>query len=217
MELSIVGDGLLDPRKLQAWTQQQQDRIFQAVGGGMNAAGKVIADKANADARRVLTIAKKTFPNFFRRVYQQRKDILPQMLVASRVLWIGIHERGGTIQGPLLVPLLEEGKRIGPKAFRLLLKQLDSQGNLWADRVDGRTILFTEKIGGKEQVRGTRRFERAERQRTGAKTIKRGAAVPIAIVIPRARMRKRLQFERIVRSNTGLIVREIQQRLNKGR
>lgn len=215
MQLSFQLSGLFDARDMKKWTEQRQQKIFAAVAGGMTVAGKTIADKANADARRVLNIKRKAFPNFFRRVYQQRTDILPQMLIASRVLWFGIHERGGTIQGPLLVPLLEEGQRIGPKAFRLLLKQLDSQGNLWTDRVGGRTILFTEKLGKEEQAKGARKFVRAERIRSGKKSVRRGASVPIALVVPRAKMRKRLQFERIVRSNTNVIAKEVQKRLNR--
>lgn len=216
MQLDIVGEGLLDPKKLRAWTVQQQARIHSAVAAGMTVGGKTITDRVNADARQALKIARRSFPNFFRKVYANRKDSMPAMLLASRVKWIGIHEKGGTIEGPLLVPLLEEGRRIGPKAFKNLLRQLNAQGNLWSDRVNGKSILFTEKLGGKEQVSGVQRFARAERKRTGAKTIKRGQAIPIAVVIPRAQMRKRLRFAQVVRDNLGAITREIQARLNQG-
>ena len=87
--------------------------------------------------------------------------------------------RGGTVSGNLLIPLLPG--RIGPKRFRQVVDALMRSGNAFFIEKDGKVILMAENI--RENASALTRFKRAERARTGAKQIKRGQEIPIAVLV----------------------------------
>ncbi len=84
--------------------------------------------------------------------------------------WLGLHEKGGTVSGNLLIPLLPG--RIGPKRFKAVVDGLLRSGNAFFVEKNGKVILMAENI--RENASQLTRFKRAERARTGAKQIKRG-------------------------------------------
>jgi hypothetical protein len=150
-------------------------------------------------------------------VHARRTDILPVVDFYSKIPWMGIHERGGVIQGPVLIPLTEEGKRMGAKAFRRVVTGLMRQGNAFFKNVNGKVILFAENIA--ESGKLLTRFRKAFRQRTGMAQrarIQRGIDLPIAILLPRVEIRKRLRLTEIVQQNLRLIASAIERRLAHG-
>src|SRR5574340_44381 len=40
------------------------------------------------------------------KVLDKKTDRLPALLVGSKIPWLGLHEKGGTVSGNLLIPLL---------------------------------------------------------------------------------------------------------------
>lgn len=144
-------------------------------------------------------------------MFDTKPEQLPDLLIGSRVPWLGIFERGGRIAGNLLIPLLPQ--RIGPKRFRAVIDGLLRSGNAFFRRVNGKTILFAENIT--ENAGQLRRFKRAERQRTGAKRLKRGQEIPIAVLVKSVSLKKRLDLEGTVRGNLSVIANAISQELAK--
>jgi len=53
-----------------------------------------------------MTVVKKSFvKGFTAKVLDKDKNRLPALYVGSRIPWSGIHERGGSISGRMLIPL----------------------------------------------------------------------------------------------------------------
>src|SRR5690606_40346736 len=58
------------------------------------------------------------------KVFDRKAKEFPALYIGSKVPWLGIHERGGTIRGRMLVPLLPQHRRIGRKAFARVIDAL---------------------------------------------------------------------------------------------
>ena len=86
-------------------------------------------------------------------------------------------------------------------------------GNAWFIRKDGKVILMAENI--KENASALTRFKRAERQRTGAKSIKRGQEIPIAVLVPRVTLKRRFDFDGTVRRAMPQLAQFINRYLNR--
>ena len=113
----------------------------------------------------------------------------------------------------MLIPLLPEHQRLGRKAFRRVIDGLMRTGNAFFIQKNGKVILMAEVI--KENAAELRRFKRAERGRTGAKSIKRGQEIPIAELVPMVTLRGRLDLPGIVRSQLPKLTSSILQQLTK--
>jgi hypothetical protein len=146
------------------------------------------------------------------KLYAGSPEKFPALLVGSRISWLGIHVRGGTIGGRMLIPLLPEHQRIGRKAFRRVIDGLMRTGNAFFIEKHGKVILMAEAI--KENQSELRRFKRAERGRTGAKSIKRGQEIPIAVLVQTVSLRGRLDLPGMVRSQLPKLTSSILQQLN---
>jgi hypothetical protein len=143
------------------------------------------------------------------RLFDSRPDRLPAMTVgALRAPWLESHETGATIRGPLLIPLTGD-KRIGGKKFRRMVDALMRQGNAFFKRVNGKVLLFAENVAESRPLIGafTRRFSRAARGRGGGGRVKE---VPIAILVPQVRLRKRLRIQETVRRGLPALALDIQ-------
>ena len=214
LKLSLTASGLLDKSKLDAWSRQKQTSIHKAVAVGMRDGGKVVADGVRRKMKTDFTVKKAAFVNSLRaKVYDRNPDKLPAVLIGSKIPWLGIHMRGGTISGRMLIPLTEEGRRIGRRAFKRVIDTLIRSGNAYFIRKNGQAILMAENI--KENASVMTRFKRAERSRTGAKSIKRGTEIPIAVLVPSVTLKRRFDLEGAVRSQLSVLARAIEKQLNK--
>jgi len=159
-------------------------------------------------------VKKAAFVNSLRaRVYDRNPDKLPAVLIGSKIPWLGIHVRGGTLSGRMLIPLTEEGRRIGRRAFKRVIDTLIRSGNAYFIRKNGQAILMAENL--RENASALTRFKRAERQRTGTKSIKRGTEIPIAVLVPNITMKRRFDLEGTVRGQLPVLARAIEKQLNK--
>ena len=214
MKLSLTTAGLFDPREFRAWTAERQRDIHAAVARGFRESGREVVTQARAQMQSALQIKRPSFVKSLRAtVWDQRPDRLPALRIGSRVPWLGIHERGGVIPGPLLIPLLPEHQRIGRKRFRAIIDGLMRSGNAFFIQKGGQAILMAENI--QENDRELARFKRAERGRTGVKRLQRGQEIPVAVLVQRVSLKKRLDLEGTVRRNLPRIAEAIRREINK--
>jgi len=213
MKLSLTTTGLLDPRRLDSWVPEKRRAIRKAVEAGMQTAGREIVLIAQDRMRSAFKVRKAGFVKSLRmRLYAGSPEKFPALMIGSKVPWLGIHVRGGTIGGNLLIPLLPEHQRIGRKAFRRVIDGLMRSGNAFFIRKNGKVILMAESL--KENTSELRRFKRAQRNRTGAKTIKRGTEIPIAVLVRSVTLRARFDLTSIVQSQLPKVSAAILQQLN---
>lgn len=213
MKLSLTTSGLLDPKRLDSWIPEKRRAIRKAVEAGMKSAGKEITQTVQARMQAAFKVRKAGFVRSMRhKLYAGSPEKFPALLIGSKIPWLGIHMRGGTIGGRMLIPLLPEHQRLGRKAFRRVIDGLMRTGNAFFIQKNRKVILMAEAI--KENASELRRFKRAERGRSGAKSIKRGQEIPIAVLVPTVTLRGRLDLPGIVRSQLPKLSAAILQQLN---
>ena len=214
LKISLTASGLLDRSNLDAWTRQKQAAIRKAVAAGMRDGGKSVADAAQGRMQADFSVRKAGFVKSMRaKVYDRDPDRLPALLIGSKIPWLGIHVRGGTLSGRMLIPLTEEGRRIGRKAFKRVIEALIRSGNAFFVQKNGRAILMAENL--RENASSLARFKRAERKRTGAKSIKRGTEIPIAVLVPKVTLKRRFDLAGAVRERLPVLARLIETKLNE--
>ena len=214
LKISLTTSGLLDKRELAAWTRSRREAIHKAVALGMRDSSRSLTDALRTRMQSDLAIRKPAFLRSMRAKVLDRDPLrLPALLVGSRVSWLGVHVRGATLTGKMLIPLTESGRRMGRKAFARVIDTLMRSGNAWFIRKDGKVILMAEVI--KENQSELRRFKRAERSRTGAKSIKRGTEIPIAVLVPNVTLKRRFDLEGAVRGQLSVLARAIEKQLNE--
>jgi hypothetical protein len=214
MKLSLTTSGLLDPKRLDSWIPEKRRTIRKAVEAGMKSACREIVQTVQARMQSAFKVRKAGFVRSMRhKLYAGSPAKFPALMIGSRIPWLGIHTRGGTIGGRMLIPLLPEHQRLGRKAFRRVIDGLMRTGNAFFIQKNGKVILMAEVI--KENAAELRRFKRAERNRTGAKSIKRGQEIPIAVLVPMVTLRGRLDLPGIVRSQLPKLTSSILQQLTK--
>ncbi|MBK9002286.1 MAG: hypothetical protein IPM41_00010 [Sphingomonadales bacterium] len=214
LKISLTTSGLLDKGELAAWTRSRREAIHKAVGLGMRDSSRSLTDALRTRMQSDLAIRKPAFLRSMRaKVLDRDPTRLPALLVGSRVSWLGVHVRGATLTGKMLIPLTESGRRMGRKAFARVIDTLMRSGNAWFIRKDGKVILMAENI--KENASALTRFKRAERQRTGAKSIKRGQEIPIAVLVPRVTLKRRFDFDGTVRRAMPQLAQSINRYLNR--
>ena len=208
LKMSLTADGLLNPGALTAWTREKQQQINRGVATAMATDGRVLAKKADDQARSALKIRKKNFPNIRAKVYAKNPALLPALRIYSNVPWLGIHARGGVItgkNGPLLIPLI----RIGFKAFKRVVDTVLRNGAGFFKQVNGKVLLFAEYQP--EYGQPLAKFRRLERAKLGGARIKKGQSIPIAVLVPQVTIRKSINLEAIVRQGLPGLVRSIEQ------
>jgi hypothetical protein len=212
MRLSLTTSGLLDPRQLSAWSAERRRAIHAAVAKGMQTGGREVRDAARAEMRSAFTVKRNSFVSSMGvKVFDKKPEQLPALRVGSKIPWLGLHEKGGSVSGNLLIPLLPG--RIGPKRFRQIVDSLMRSGNAYFIKKNGRVLLMAENI--KENGPQLTRFKRAERGRTGAKQIKRGQEIPIAVLVKRVDLKRRLNLVGGVQRALPSLAQAIQKELEK--
>lgn len=214
MKIDLVAEGLLDRRRFSAWQGDTRKAIHTAVARAMRDTGKVMAERARGEMRAGFKVVK---PKFLRsmhaKVFDRKAKEFPALYIGSKVPWLGIHERGGTIRGRMLVPLLPQHRRIGRKAFARVIDALMRSGNAFFIEKNGQQILMAENIA--ENARPLARFRRAERERTGARRVRRGQEIPVAVLVRRVSLRKRFDLARSVRGDLPRLTAAIRKAMSK--
>lgn len=212
MKLSLTQTGLLDPGTLAAWTSERQKAIRTAVAQGLKSGGVEVRDAARARMRVAFKVARSGFVNSMQaKVLDKKPERIPDLLIGSRIPWLGLHETGGAVTGNMLIPLLPN--RMGPKQFAKVVDALMRSGNAFFIKKGGKVLLMAENI--QENSSQLSSFKRAERGRTGTKKIKRGQEVPIAVLVKRVNLQRRLGLVDAVQSSLPGLAQAIENALEK--
>ena len=159
-----------------------------------------------------LAVVRKSFlKGFTARVLDKDPTRLPALYVGSRIPWSGIHEKGGAIGGRMLIPI---HGRVGRKRFKAQVAALMRGGNAYfVKNAKGNIVLMAENI--KEHDRPLAGFKRRYRKAEGVKRLKRGTSIPIAVLVPKVVLKKRLDVERLVTSRIPRLSAAIEKQIRQ--
>jgi hypothetical protein len=195
MKISIRIDSAAAQAQLRRWGGEFRDKVKKAVAKAMAKEAVEIKQDVREQVASQLTVVKKTFlKGFSAYVIDKDPSRLPALYVGSRIPWVGMHEKGGVISAKMLIPL---HGRVGRKRFKAQIAELMRGGNAYfIKNAKGNVVLMAENI--KEHDRPLAGFKRRYRKAEGIKRLKRGADIPIAVLVPRVMLKKRLDIERLV-------------------
>ena len=195
MRISIRIDSKAAQAQLRQWGYGFRDKVKKAVARGIASEAADLKQDVRSHVAGQMTVVNKSFvKGFTAKVLDKDKNRLPALYVGSRIPWSGIHEHGGQIGGRMLIPL---HGRVGRKRFKAQIAELMRGGNAYfIKNAKGNLVLMAENI--KEHDRPLAGFKRRYRKAEGIKKLKRGADVPIAVLVPRVQIKKRLNIERMV-------------------
>jgi hypothetical protein len=200
--------------QLRRWGGEFKKSVRLAVAKGLRAAVPEVQAQVRGHVASRLNIKRLAFLKSFKAsVYDRDPSRLPALLVRSGIPWAGIHESGGVISPSkakgLLIPL---HGRIGKKKFKTMVAELMRGGNaFFVKNKRGQVILMAENIKEHDRVISgpKRRFKKA----TGVGRLKRGANVPIAVLVPRVKLRARLDVRTATLSALPKLAMSVQRAL----
>lgn len=206
----MLDGSLSGVERLQAFLEDVlHKQLHRAVGRALRSEARGIQEAMRSNVSGSLKVVRKSFLKGFRaKVLDQDPARLPGMFIGSRIPWSGTHEYGATTNGRMLIPLYG---RVGPKRFKAYVTELLRGGNAYFMKKDGKVILMAENI--KEHDQPLSGFKRRYRKAEGITRLKRGADVPIAVLVPRVMLRKRLDVEGVVRQRIPRIIESIRQQI----
>lgn len=195
MRISIRIDSAAGNAQLRRWGGEFRTKVQKAVERAMRAEATEIKGDVRGHVAGQMAVARKSFlKGFTAKVLAKDPNRLPALYVGSRIPWSGMHESGGQIGGRMLIPL---HGRVGRKRFKAQVAELMRGGNAYfIKNAKGNIVLMAENI--KEHDRPLSGFKRRYRKAEGVKRLKRGADIPIAVLVPKVVLKKRLNVERLV-------------------
>ncbi|MCU6432626.1 DUF6441 family protein [Undibacterium sp. Jales W-56] len=195
MKVTIRIDSAAAQAQLRRWGGEFRDKVKKAVARAIASEAAEIKQEVRSHVAGQMAVVKKSFlKGFSAKVLDKDPTRLPALYVGSRIPWSGMHERGGMIGGRMLIPL---HGRVGRKRFKAQVAELMRGGNAYfIKNAKGNIVLMAENI--KEHARPLAGFKRRYRKADGIKRIKRGADIPIAVLVPKVVLKKRLDIERLV-------------------
>jgi len=195
VKISVRIDSAAAQAQLRRWGGEYRAKVRIAVQRAMTAEATEIREEVRRHVAGRMSVVRKSFlTGFSSRVLAKDPNRLPALYVGSRIPWSGIHESGGTITGRMLIPL---HGRVGRKRFKAQIAKLMRGGNAYFVRNSkGHVVLMAENI--REHDRPLSGFKRRYRKAEGIQRLKRGADIPIAVLVPKVVLRKRLDVVRLV-------------------
>jgi hypothetical protein len=214
MRLQITLNHAQAKAKLMRWAGEIQNGVRQATATVLKKEAVPIKAALQAHVSQRLNIVRRPFArSFFTRVLESKKNRLPALHIGARVPWLGIHETGGVITGKgggkLLIPL---HGRVGRKTFKAQIAALRRGGNaFFIKSKNGTVILMAENQ--KEYDRPLSGYKRRYRQASGLGRMKRGAEVPIAVLVPKVTIKKRLDLANLIAARIPELITALEQQL----
>ena len=195
MRISIRIDSAAGNAQLRRWGGEFRTKVQKAVERAMRTEAAEIKDDVRGHVAGQMAVVRKSFlKGFTAKVLAKDPNRLPALYVGSRIPWSAMHETGGQIAGRMLIPL---HGRVGRKRFKAQVAELMRGGNAYfIKNAKGNIVLMAENI--KEHDRPLSGFKRRYRKAEGVKRLKRGADIPIAVLVPKVVLKKRLNVERLV-------------------
>lgn len=210
MKVSIRIDSAAGQAQLRRWGGEIRAKVQKAVARAMATEATELRQDVRAEVAGQMTVVKKSFlKGFTAKVLDRDPNRYPALYVGSRIPWSRIHETGGVIAGRLLIPL---HGRVGRKRFKAQIAELMRGGNAYfVKNARGNIVLMAENL--KEYDRTLSGFKRRYRKAEGVKRVKRGADIPIAVLVPKVVLGKRLDIERLVATRVPRLSAEIEKQL----
>lgn len=210
MRISVRIDSTAAQAQLRRWGGEYRKKVQKAVARGIaSEAAELKQDVRSHVASRMAVVKKSFVSGFTAKVLDKDKKRLPALYVGSRIPWSGIHEHGGQIAGRMLIPLYG---RVGRKRFKAQIAELMRGGNAYfIKNSKGNIVLMAENIA--EHDRPLAGFKRRYRKAEGIKRLKRGQDIPIAVLVRKVTIRKRLDIERLVVGRIPRLVARIEKRI----
>lgn len=210
MRIDIRIDSAAAQAQLRRWGGEFRDQVRRAVARAMASEAAEIKQDVRSHVAGQMAVVKKSFlKGFTARALDKDPKRLPALYVGSRIPWSGMHERGGQIGGRMLIPL---NGRVGRKRFKAQVDELMRGGNAYfVKNAKGNVVLMAENL--KEHDRPLAGFKRRYRKAEGVKRLKRGADIPIAVLVPRVVLKKRLDVERLVAARIPRLSAAIEQQI----
>jgi hypothetical protein len=214
MKITVRIDSAAAQAQLRRWGGTFRTQAAQAVQRAMSAEATRLKQEVRTHVASELAVVKKSFlKGFSAKVLVDDKHAsfqrLPALHVGSRIPWAGLHETGGRIAGRMLIPL---HGRIGRKRFKAQVTELMRGGHAYfIKNAKGHIVLMAENI--REHDRVLAGFKRRHRQANGTPRLKRGADVPIAVLVPSVVLRKRLDVQRLVAGRIPRLSAAIEQQI----
>lgn len=195
MKISLSIDSAAAKAQLRQWGGEFREKVKVATAKAITAQAVEINTEVRAQVMAHMAVVKKSFLRAFTaRMINKDPTRLPALYVGAKVDWAGMHEYGGQIGAKMLIPL---HGRVGRKQFKAQIAQLMRGGNAYfIKNAKGNIVLMAENI--KEHAQPLAGFKRRYRKAEGIKRIKRGADIPIAVLVPRVVIKKRLNVEKLV-------------------
>jgi hypothetical protein len=210
MKVSIRIDSAAGLAQLRRWGGEIRAKVQKAVAQAMATEASELRQDVRAEVAGQMAVVKKSFvKGFTAKVLDRDPSRYPALYVGSRVPWSRIHETGGVIAGRLLIPL---HGRVGRKRFKAQIAELMRGGNAYfIKNAKGNIVLMAENL--QEYDRTLSGFKRRYRKAEGVKRLKRGADIPIAVLVPKVVLRKRLDIERMVATRVPRLSAAIEKQL----
>ncbi|QNT25227.1 DUF6441 family protein [Ralstonia solanacearum] len=210
MKVSIRIDSAAGLAQLRRWGGEIRTKVQQAVARAMATEAAELRQDVRAEVAGQMAVVKKSFiKGFTAKVLDRDPNRYPALYVGSRIPWSRIHETGGVIAGRLLIPL---HGRVGRKRFKAQIAELMRGGNAYfIKNSKGNIVLMAENL--QEYDRTLSGFKRRYRKAEGVKRLKRGADIPIAVLVPKVVLRKRLDIERMVATRVPRLSAAIEKQL----
>ena len=210
MKVSIRIDSAAGLAQLRRWGGEIRAKVQQAVARAMAAEATELRQDVRNEVAGQMAVVKKSFiKGFTAKVLDRDPNRYPALYVGSRIPWSRIHETGGVIAGRLLIPL---HGRVGRKRFKAQIAELMRGGNAYfIKNAKGNIVLMAENL--QEYDRTLSGFKRRYRKAEGVKRLKRGADIPIAVLVPKVVLRKRLDIERMVATRVPRLSAAIEKKL----
>ena len=212
MRISVHIDSAAAQAQLRRWGGEFRVKVKQAVERAVaGEAGELRQDVRSHVAGQMAVVKKSFLKGFTAKVLAKDPNRLPALYVGSRIPWSGIHEHGGLIAGRMLIPL---HGRVGRKRFKVQIAELLRGGNAYfVKNAKGNIVLMAENI--KEHDRPLAGFKRRYRKAEGIKRLKRGADIPIAVLVPKVVLKKRLDVERLVAGRIPRLMAAIETQIRR--
>lgn len=212
MRISIRIDSAAAKARLRQWGGELHEKSRKAAARGMASEAREIKQAVRDHVGSQMKVVKKSFvKGFTAKVLDKDKNRLPALYVGARIPWAGMHERGGSIEGHMLIPL---HGRVGRKRFKAQVDELIRGGNAYfIKNAKGNIVLMAENIAEHDRVLSG--FKRRYRKDTGTKRLKRGADIPIAVLVRRVSLKKRLDVAGLVGRRITRLAAAIEQALRE--
>ena len=210
MKVSLRIDSAAGQAQLRRWGGEIRAKVQKAVAQAMATEASELRQDVRAEVAGQMAVVKKSFiKGFTAKVLDRDPNRYPALYVGSRIPWSRIHETGGVIAGRLLIPL---HGRVGRKRFKAQIAELMRGGNAYfIKNAKGNIVLMAENL--QEYDRTLSGFKRRYRKAEGVKRLKRGADIPIAVLVPKVVLRKRLDIERMVATRVPRLSAAIEKQL----